>query len=216
MLTKGIIRSINRRGNRCMVELPLFQTPSEPNPVVLEALVNITPGMFNNLFINDVVFVSFEENALEKPVILGKLFKGTADENATNGGAVIADTLRVGSEAVIPSTTSFEFSQDLQHEYRHLSSPKKVADYIKWLETNNRNLLSQAEDHFQCFKSWVQWQMAPENIIIDDGDLDTGHNINENPHYFMENNQCNICGDRCTKNKVRSYVNLDLNKTFKN
>ena len=67
MVTKGIIRSINRAGNRCIVRMPLFETASSTVPIEVEALVSITPGMFNNLFVNDVVFIAFEENALEKP-----------------------------------------------------------------------------------------------------------------------------------------------------
>lgn len=214
MLTKGVIRSINRSGNRCMVELPLFQTPSDPNPVILEALISITPGTFNNLFVNDVVFVSFEENALEKPIILGKLFRGTTIENNTNGGAVVADTLRVNSGATLPATTTFEFSPINQHEYRDLSTPKKIADYIKWIETNYKSLLKQEDEHFKCFKSWAQWQLSPENIVIDDGDLDSGYHINQNPRYIEENSECTICGDKCIKNKIRSYLNLDLNESY--
>ena len=78
MITKGLIRSINRAGNRCVVRLPLFETASSTTPVEIEALISITPGMYNNLFVNDVVFVAFEENALEKPIVVGKLYTGSA------------------------------------------------------------------------------------------------------------------------------------------
>lgn len=214
MLTKGIVKSINRSGNRCIVELPLFQTASDPNPIELEATINITPGLFNNLFINDIVFVSFEENALEKPVVLGKLFRGTANENATNGGAAILDTLRVNSAAALPSTTTFNFPQNLQQAYKDLSTPKKMADYIKWLEATIKSLLSQSDSNFRCFKNWVQWQFNAENVEIDDGDLDTGYHIAENLQYQDENSECNICGDKCTKDRTRTYTKLDLNKTY--
>jgi hypothetical protein len=214
LLTKGIVKSINRNGNRCIVELPLFQTASDPNPVELEATINITPGLFNNLFINDIVFVSFEENALEKPVVLGKLFRGTTNENTTNGGAAILDTLRVNSAATLPATTIFDFPQALQQEYEDLSTPKKMADYIKWLEAATKNMLSQSDSHFRCFKNWVQWQLNSENVEIDDGDLDTGYHIVENLQYQAENSECNICGDRCTKDGTRTYTKLDLSKTY--
>ena len=213
MLTKGIIRSINRSGNRCVVELPLFQTASDPNPVELEATINITPGLFNNLFINDIVFVSFEENALEKPVVIGKLFKGTNNENATSGGAAILDTLRVNSTATLPSTTLFDFSPVLQPEYRDLSTPKKLADYIKWLELSLKNLLSQSDNNFRCFKNWTQWQLSPENVAIDDGDLDSGYHVTESQKY-QEGLECTICGDKCTKSKNRTYSKLNISKTY--
>ena len=73
MITKGIIRSINKAGNRCIVRMPLFETASSSAPVEAEALISITPGFYNNLFVGDIVFLSFEENALEKPIIIGKL-----------------------------------------------------------------------------------------------------------------------------------------------
>ena len=74
MVTKAVVRSINKKGNRCIVRMPLFENASSASPVEAEALVSITPGFFNNIFVNDIVFVAFEENALEKPIIIGKQY----------------------------------------------------------------------------------------------------------------------------------------------
>ena len=115
LVTKAIISSIKRAGNRCIVRMPLFESASSSAPVEAEALVSITPGLFNNLFVNDIVFVAFEENALEKPIIIGKLFKGTTNENLTNGGAGILDTLKVRTAATIPSSTLFVFPDAVKH-----------------------------------------------------------------------------------------------------
>ena len=106
MITKGQIRSINSAGTRCIVRMPLFETASSTLPVEAEAVINITPGMYNNLFVNDIVLIAFEENALEKPVILGKLFTGSDKESTTSGGMGILDTLLVRNKATIPSSTS--------------------------------------------------------------------------------------------------------------
>ena len=115
--------------------MPLFETASSSVPVEVEALVSITPGMFNNLFINDVVFIAFEENALEKPIIIGKLYTGNLNENETQGGAGILDTVTVRSTASLPAaTTTFVFQGDLSAEYKNLNTPKKLADYIRWIE----------------------------------------------------------------------------------
>ena len=84
MITKAIIQSINAAGNRCVVQMPIFQTAANPNPVTAEALINITPGLFNNLAVGDVVFIAFEENAIEKPIIIGKLFRGYDIESIKN------------------------------------------------------------------------------------------------------------------------------------
>ena len=137
MITKAIVLSIDRVGNRCIVRMPLFETASDPSPVKAEALISITPGLYNNLFVNDVVLVAFEENAIEKPVIIGKLFKGAVNENKTPGGAGILDSLRVNTSATIPASTLYNFPDAVKNDYKDLNTPKKVADYIG----ENENIL---------------------------------------------------------------------------
>lgn len=214
MITKAEILSINGAGNRCVVRMPLFETASSTTHVTAEALVNIPPGVFNNLKVKDVVFVAFEENALEKPIIIGKLFKGVNDENTTPGGAGILDTLLVRTAATIPSSTLYEFPPAVRNEYKDLKTPKKVADYIKWLEKLTKKLVSQLDENFKCFKNWVQWQLRPENIEVDDGDLDTGYHVSEPLLYQNEGDQCHICDKNCTKNKKRIYPNIDKDKVY--
>ena len=215
MVTKGLIRSINRTGNRCVVRLPLFETASSSAPVEIEALVSITPGLFNNLFVNDVVFVAFEENALEKPIIIGKLYKGSVNEADTHGGAGVLDTLLVRNTGSLPAaTTTFVFQGDTKDEYNDLKTPKKMADYVKWLEKYFKNLFNQIDGHFRCFKNWVQWQLKPENVEVDDGDLDSGYHITEPLLYQEEGAKCKICGYSCTKSEIRRYLKLDTTKKY--
>ena len=214
MITKGIIKSINAAGNRCVVRLPLFEAPSGSTPIVAEALVNIAPGIFNNLAVDDIVFVAFEENALEKPIILGKLFRGADIEGAIRGGSGVFDTLKVRSAAAIPATTYFVFPASAQNNYKDLNSPKKIADYIKWLEKLTKTLIAQLEDHFICFKNWVQWQLRPENVEIDDGDLDITSTLTEPFLYQEEGSACKLCGQNCTKSKKRDYLRLPINKNY--
>lgn len=215
MVTKGQIKSINRAGNRCIVRLPLFETASSTTPVEIEALVSITPGMFNNLFVNDVVFVAFEENALEKPIIIGKLYTGASKENSTRGGAGILDTLTVRTSGSLPAaTTTFVFQGDNKGEYQDLKTPKKMADYIKWLEKLSKKLFSQLDEHFRCFKNWTQWQLQPENVEIDDGDIDTGYHVVDSLKYQAEGKECEICGSACSKAKTRRYLKVDTTKTY--
>ena len=215
MVTKGLITSINRAGNRCVVRLPLFETASSSVPVEIEALINITPGMFNNLFVNDVVFVAFEENALEKPIVIGKLYTGAPKENNTPGGAGILDSLTVRTSGSIPAaTTTFVFNGDTKNEYKDLKTPKKMADYIKWIEAYFKKLFNQIDTNFRCFKNWTQWQLRPENVEIDDGDLDTGYHVAEPYLCQEEGGNCDLCGSKCTKAKIRSYLKLETNKKY--
>ena len=216
MVTKAVIKSINKAGNRCVVRMPLFETASSSAPVQMEALVNISPGVYNNLFVGDVVFVAFEENALEKPIVIGKLFTGSSNEGNTKGGAGIFDTLKVRTSATIPSSTQFDFPVATKNEYNDLKTPKSMADYIKWLEKTCKALLRQLDDHFRCFKNWTQWQFRPENVEVDDGDIDTGYHITEAYKCQNEGEACDICGKNCTKNKTRDYIKLPIDKTYPN
>ena len=214
MFTKAIIQSINANGTRCIVRMPLFETAANQNPVEAEALVNITPGIFNNLEVGDIVFISFEESAIEKPIIIGKLFRGADIENNTHGGGCILDTLKVHSSAVIPASTLYEFPTTIKNNYKDLNTPKKVADYLKWLENFTKGLFTQLEDHFSCFKNWVQWQLRAENVEVDDGDLDSNTNISESFLYQNEGGKCELCNNSCTKNKKRTYLKLALDKKY--
>lgn len=216
MITKAVVRSINKKGNRCIVRMPLFENASSASPVEAEALVSITPGFFNNIFVNDIVFVAFEENALEKPIIIGKLYLGTESENQTAGGAGILDTLRVNNAATIPSSTLYNFPASNRNEYKDLKTPKKVADYIKWLEKITKKWISQLDEHFRCFKNWTQFQLQPENVEVDDGDIDGVHSEMTELLYQKENDVCKICGEKCTKNDRRSYLRLEVDKNYPN
>lgn len=216
MVTKAEIVSINGAGNRCVVRMPLFETAANSMPVQAEALVSITPGLFNNLAVKDIVFVAFEENALEKPIIIGKLFKGTSYENKVQGGAGILDTLKVRTAATIPCTTLFEYPQALKKEYQNFETPKKLADYIKWLEKLTKKLISQLDEHFRCFKNWVQWQLQAENVEVDDGDLDSGVEIAKPCTFQKEGGNCQICSNKCTKSNTRQYLKVAADKVYPN
>lgn len=216
MITKAVIMAINSAENRCKVRMPLFETAASSAPVIAEALVSITPGLYSNLEVGDVVFVSFEENALEKPIILGKLFKGASKEKDIDGGMGILDTLRVRTAATIPCTTLYEYPKNIRQEYKDLETPKKTADYIKWLEKLTKKLISNLDSHFRCFKNWTQWQLRPENVEVDDGDLDTGLNIATPFLYQEEGKTCKICDKDCLKAKNRKYLKLEIDKTYPN
>jgi hypothetical protein len=216
VITKAIIQSINDTGTRCVVRMPLFESPGSNTPVVAEAPISITPGIYNNLAVEDIVLIAFEENALEKPVILGKLFRGADVEGTIRGGGGIFNTLKVNSDATLPASTLFIFPASKLSEYKELKTPKKMADYIKWLEGFTKKLINQLDEHFRCFKNWTQWQLRPENVEIDDGDLDTDYHISTPFQYQDEGSECKICGQNCTKDKTRCYLKLTSDNKYPN
>lgn len=215
MITKAIVQSINANGTRCVVRMPLFETSASSAPIEAEALVNITPGVFNNLAVGDRVFVAFEENALEKPIILGKLFRGADIESHTKGGCAVFNTLKVGSTASLPASTTFAFPAGLQSDYANFTSFKQIADYVKWLESFTKKNATKQEDNFKCFKNWTQWQLKPENVEIDDGDLDDNAKSTEPFLYQEEGKICKIC-KTCSKDNTRTYPKLSLDKNYPN
>jgi len=216
LITKAIVQSINATGTRCIVRIPLFETASSTGPVEAEALVNIAPGVFNNLAVGDRVFIAFEENAMERPIILGKLFIGAEVEGNIRGGGGVFNSLKVNSDAVLPASTAFSFPPSIQGDYVNLKTPKNLADYIRWLEQLTKSNLTQLEDHFRCFKNWTQWQLRSENVEIDDGDLDDTSTISEPFKYQDEGAECKICGHECTKNSTRCYLKVPSDKVYPN
>lgn len=212
MITKAIIRSINGAGNRCIVRIPLFETSDSASPVEAEALVNIPPGIFHNLFIGDVVFVGFEENALEKPIILGKLYKGYSYEDSTKGGMGILNKLMVRAESSQPAATAnFRFvdanNKDItKTTYYYLNTAKKITDYILWLEEHTKQIVAQLDNHFRCFKSWTQWQLEAQHVEVDDGDLDLGYSHIKPCLYQAENAACAVCAESCIKLKPKETI----------
>ena len=220
MITKAIVKSINATGTRCTVEIPLFKSASMTKPVEATALINIPPGIFNNLKVNDVVFIGFEENAMEKPIILGKLFTGASEGNIRGGGGVF-NNLTVNSTAKLPASTILTFPQTSQNEYKNFTSLKGIADYIKWLERYSKANIDHLNSNFKCFKNWTQWQLGPENVEIDDGDLDDPkswlYNKSYCPFLYQEENKyCAVCGENCTKKNTRQYLEPPADKQYPN
>lgn len=106
MITKGIIQSIN--GNKFIVRLPVLEKPGLINVTTslnntLEATLNTPPGLYDAYNINDVVFVSFEDNQINKPIILGKLLLNEKENNVTSQLSI--NSLNVTGIANLPKNT---------------------------------------------------------------------------------------------------------------
>jgi hypothetical protein len=149
---------------------------------------------------------------MEKPIILGKLFRGANIESNIRGGGGLFNSLRVNNDAAIPASTLFIFPADTQKAYKEFQTPKKLADYIKWLESFTKSNINQLEDHFRCFKNWTQWQLQAENVEIDDGDLDE-QTMTEPFLYQEEGKECKLC-DICTKDNVRRYLKVTSDNNY--
>ncbi len=133
MLTKAIIQSIDYTKNMCRVRIPLFESASRnPNIIEADAQFNIVPGIYNSYKTGDIVFIGFEENAMESPVILGKLFVSAAAEASSYRGSISGNSLAITDTAQLPYSTIFNYDKIAQNStlYKDLNTPKKLADSI--------------------------------------------------------------------------------------
>ena len=137
MLTKAIIQSIDYTKNICRVRIPLFENASR-NTVMIEAdaQFSIVPGVYNSYKTGDVVFISFEENKMELPVILGKLFVSASAEAGSHRGSLSGNSLSITDTAQLPYSTVFDYSTISRNNklYNNLDTPKKLADSIITLQ----------------------------------------------------------------------------------
>ena len=133
MLTKAIIQSIDYSKNICRVRIPLFENASRNvNMIEADAQFSIVPGIYNSYKTGDVVFIGFEENKMESPVILGKLFVSTSAEAGSYRGSLSGNSLAITDVAQLPYSTIFNYDKITQNNalYKELNTPKKLSDGI--------------------------------------------------------------------------------------
>ena len=121
MVVKGIIKSIDVQGNTCTVRMPYFENVGN-DEIVATATVSNSPGSYNGYKVNDVVWVAFENDQLECPVIIGKLYLGIEAERADPRGTLNVVDSKISRTAEIPFDT--KLSRDIEP-----GMPKTVAPY---------------------------------------------------------------------------------------
>ena len=116
MLTKAIIQSIDYTKNLCKVRIPLFENASRNVDMIeADAQFNIVPGIYNSYKTGDIVFIGFEENKMELPVILGKLFVSASAEAGSYRGSVSGNSLAITDIAQLPYSTVFNYDKITQN-----------------------------------------------------------------------------------------------------
>ena len=74
MIIKAIITKLpDYEDNHYMVRIPFFEDNTKTE-AEFSALLSYTPGIYGNYNIGDVVFISFENEKFNVPIILGKLY----------------------------------------------------------------------------------------------------------------------------------------------
>ncbi len=137
MVTKGIITSIDFNGNTCKVRVPFFETAGN-DPIIGNAIISNTPGMYNGYKVDDVVLVAFEDGQMDNPVVIGKLYLGAEKEKADPRGSLNTESLTASKTASVPSDTKLTANTDknlpnTMNPYANLSS---IANNLNKLNTD--------------------------------------------------------------------------------
>lgn len=144
MITKALIKKTSTDAdNHFLVYIPLLRKANAPeDSAFLKATLIITPGVENAYNVGDVVFVGFEDDQADKPVILGKLYTGKEDkENITT--TLTVKSVESVEKAQLPASTSIdnlnlmEVSNKLTWLLAH--------NYLPALKDENGELLAESE-----------------------------------------------------------------------
>jgi hypothetical protein len=150
MITKGIIKSINRLENSCMVRIPLLEAAAGPE-VEMPAIIVTQPGMSNGYKEKDIVMVSFENGKIDHPVVIGKLYLGANDSSNEVVGALSCNSLTVGENATLPLTTKLTFEGreetyiKVSQDYSRFKSLTDIIDALNVQEQNLENGLAKSK-----------------------------------------------------------------------
>ena len=104
MVTEGIIKSISQSDNTCTVRIPVFETAQMTDEVILKARIITQPGIYNGYKIDDLVWLTFEQDRFHYPIVLGKLVNSTLSE-LNCSGAVNCGALHCSDVAELPINT---------------------------------------------------------------------------------------------------------------
>jgi hypothetical protein len=141
MITLGEIKSIDQSSNLCVVKLPTLEGVGNKTKVELSATMMLPPGINAGYEEGDVVFVSFVDNSLGRPTVLGQLYRGpgrgtkidgigrAGDDSLGRAKTISCVDLDVKSAAKIPQTT------ELVNAASNYNSPAKLISHIKDLES---------------------------------------------------------------------------------
>lgn len=145
MMTKAyVIGKDTAESNKYLVNIPILN-PSEVNltvesTITASATVSCLPGVTEPVHTGDCVFVTFEDNDLKKPIIVGHLF---ADINSTPV-SISVENLIVNHSADLPESstigdldqTSFSLLKGLETDFGSiLSSYLEVSDGVLKIKT---------------------------------------------------------------------------------
>ena len=145
MIVKGIIKTIDFKGNTCTVRIPVLENSANGAEVVIPAVFSMIPGLYNGYKVNDVVFVAFENDQLNSPVVISKLYLGADTESKNPRGAINADSFKATNPITIPVSTKLTLDNapnklNTAKVKNGLADFKSISDIIKGLQVQTEQI----------------------------------------------------------------------------
>ena len=96
MLQKGIVKELLINDCKLVVRVPIFETAGSQEVVFTCSIMN-QPGLINGYNVDDIVYLDFENNDYEHPVVVGKLYTGV-DNNKSKSG-FLGDNINISGSS---------------------------------------------------------------------------------------------------------------------
>lgn len=159
MVTKGIIKSIDLKGNTCTVHMPFFETAGNDS-IIETATVSNTPGSYNGYKVGDVVWVAFEDGSMSSPVVIGKLYLGVEAEKADPRGVLNVENSSVSKTASMPADTKLnaEIDDNVPNTTAPYGSLYSIANTLNTLNTDVHQMDRDMGNRFKQVSSYIDEQ----------------------------------------------------------
>ena len=159
MVTKGIIKSIDLKGNTCTVHMPFFETAGNDS-IIETATVSNTPGSYNGYKVGDVVWVAFEDGKMDNPVVIGKLYLGVEAEKADPRGVLNVENSSVSKTASMPADTKLnaEIDDNVPNTTAPYGSLYSIANTLNTLNTDVHQMDRDMGNRFKQISSYIDEQ----------------------------------------------------------
>jgi hypothetical protein len=118
MITLAEILELRVDTNLCKVRVPILEPVGNTKQVTMWATMMLPPGIHAGYEVGDVVFVSFVDNSLNRPLVLGQLYRGnqgTAIDNIGKGSDKLdrasdfsCGNLDATGNVSLPASTTFK------------------------------------------------------------------------------------------------------------
>ena len=126
MIQKGIIKEIIFNENRMLVRIPMYESPGS-GEAIFDCMIANQPGYVNGYAIGDIVFVDFENDDLDDPVVVGCLYTGIKSNKSKSG--FIGDSVDVQGYAKF--STDFQVGEVTYKDLLALKKALPIIDEIK-------------------------------------------------------------------------------------